>query len=409
MQKNLLYILLTLLKEENGCALTKYQIDINELEQLRGVTIRSDEVFKAANEMTSCTFTIYNAHQNQSISINPIAVAKYEKGKRKVHLEIDPRMLPLLFNVKDNYTTYQLKNAIALDSKHSKRVYEMMSQYKDTGWLSMSLSEFEKCLGLINLNTSKKKFPRVALLKKHVLDVAQKELLYHTDLSFTYQIRKEENKYSKLFFEIHMLHSKENKLPIKRGNYPNPELNREALTQYNLLTKEYRWLSKRQAYALVTTLPIQKLWLHIDKVIDAIKQGKSIKPSIYFKEVLQKYLQEDPNSPTLPINTSINTSIVGSQQKKTITSTDKPFDIEKLSEEERLRIRMMPIFKYDFLLIEAISKQIPLQEISQALSKIDQEPDKTDQTLSVLVSKLETYAQESNRASQILGNTLKKK
>jgi len=239
MQKNLFYMLLAQLKEADPTA-TQYQINIKELEQLRGVTIRSDEIFQAANEMISCTFTLYDSQQDRFFSLEPIARTQYEKGTKRLHLEIDAKMLPFLFNFKGNYTAYQLKRVVALNSKYSKRIYEMLAQFRDTGWFTITLQELKARLELINPKTGKEKFSRYASFKKYVLEVAKEELSKHTDLNFTYEAYKKESECTKLLFKIEKSLTNNPKSLIKERRYPNPSLEEEALRQYKLITKELR-------------------------------------------------------------------------------------------------------------------------------------------------------------------------
>lgn len=293
MQKNLFYMLLAQLKEDMP-TLTVYEINIKEIEQIRGVTIRSDEIFTAANKLTACTITLYDQLQGQFFTIEPITSARYEKGKRKLQLEIDRKIIPFLFNLKNNYTTYQLKNAVILNSKYSKRIYEMLAQFKDTGWFVVTIRELKERLELINQQTGQEKFSRYALFKKRVLEIAQQELKNHTDLYFTYKAEKNDRKYTKLLFKIipNLQPGRSNKLSTKRSNYPNPGLNEDVLSQYKLISGELNWLNKKQAYTLVTNVPTQQLWQHIDKLKLLIQSGRGANPAVYFEDVLKRQRQK---------------------------------------------------------------------------------------------------------------------
>ena len=79
---------------------------------------------------------------------------------------------------------------------------EMHTQFKDTGVMQITLRELKMRLGLIDLITGKERYTEFGLFTGKVLDVAQKELAEHTDISFTYTAKKTGRKYTDLEFQI---------------------------------------------------------------------------------------------------------------------------------------------------------------------------------------------------------------
>jgi len=99
-------------------------------------------------------------------------------------LEIDAHdeALPLMFEFKDKYFTYELWNALQLRSKNQLRMYELLKQYEHIGERIISLNDLKELLG-INAND----YPRYGNFKIRVLDSCQEALETYTDIKFTYE------------------------------------------------------------------------------------------------------------------------------------------------------------------------------------------------------------------------------
>lgn len=102
----------------------------------------------------------------------------------KWYIEIDAHddALPLMFDFKREYFTYELWNALKLKSCNQLRVYELLKQYEKTGERRVTLQEFRELLGI-----KPNEYPRWNNFKVRVLDSCQQALLENTDIKFTYQ------------------------------------------------------------------------------------------------------------------------------------------------------------------------------------------------------------------------------
>lgn len=159
--------------------------------------------------------------------------------------------------------------ALNLPSKYAKRMYEMLSQFKDTGMMQITVEELKKRLGLIDLETGKERYKDFAWFKRYVLDIAQKELAEHTDISSTYTAKKTGKKYTHLEFQIKYTARAQDatqlnaaaqppqKTDVRKGaqkQHSHPDLEGETLNQYLMLTEEFRWLDKKLAYKVVKSV-----------------------------------------------------------------------------------------------------------------------------------------------------------
>lgn len=92
-----------------------------------------------------------------------------------VQFSFTSEIFPYLFELTEQFTKYQLKQATALRSLHSWRLLELFEQYRSKsdgqGWLSMSIEEFWHAMEAPD--SYRKNFQ---LLRKRVIEPAVKEL-----------------------------------------------------------------------------------------------------------------------------------------------------------------------------------------------------------------------------------------
>lgn len=108
-----------------------------------------------------------------------------EFGEWFIEIDAHDKALPLMFDFKAKYFTYELWNALRLKSANQVRMYEILKQYEKSGERKLSLSELRSLLGI-----APDEYPRWNNFKARVIDSCQESLLENTDLSFTYKVIK---------------------------------------------------------------------------------------------------------------------------------------------------------------------------------------------------------------------------
>jgi plasmid replication initiation protein len=100
------------------------------------------------------------------------------------YIEIDAHddALPLMFEFKDRYFTYELWNALRLKSSNQLRMYEILKQYEKIGERILKVEELRELLGI-----NKDEYMRFNSFREKVIDACQKSLREHTDITFTYE------------------------------------------------------------------------------------------------------------------------------------------------------------------------------------------------------------------------------
>jgi plasmid replication initiation protein len=111
-----------------------------------------------------------------------------EDGIWYVEIDAHDDALPLMFEFKDSYFTYQLWNALRLKSVNQLRMYELLKQYEKIGERTIDLDDLRLLLGI-----EPHEYPRWERLRVRVLDSCKKALEGLTDIRFDYEPIKKEN------------------------------------------------------------------------------------------------------------------------------------------------------------------------------------------------------------------------
>ena len=105
-----------------------------------------------------------------------------DAGQWFIEIDVHNKALPLLFDFKREYFTYELWNILKLKSTNQLRMYELLKQYEKVGERKMMLVELRKYLGI-----KEDDYPRWDNFKMRVIDGCQKALSANTDIKFTYE------------------------------------------------------------------------------------------------------------------------------------------------------------------------------------------------------------------------------
>ena len=120
-------------------------------------------------------------------------VAQDEFDDWFVEIDAHDMALPLMFEFKEKYFTYQLWNALQLKSTNQLRMYEILKQYEKVGKRIIGIEELRELLGI-----RKENYPVFGDFKKKVLDSCQKALEQYTDIKFTYESTGKKGKGGKI-------------------------------------------------------------------------------------------------------------------------------------------------------------------------------------------------------------------
>lgn len=201
-QANIFLVLLSKLRKDSPDDV--YQISVTELESLTNKKLNYKQLRNSTEEMMSRVHKI-NTHHNGKEVFRQLVLFKridYILGTGTIELEFNEYAIPHLFDLKDNFTSFQVHAALNLASKHAKRIYQICSQWKDKGQTrKVSILDLKKTLGLAD-DKGNEEYTVLAMFKKKVLDVAVKQINEKTDLHIGYQLEKVGRAFQNITFTV---------------------------------------------------------------------------------------------------------------------------------------------------------------------------------------------------------------
>jgi len=198
LQLDIFLYLLSMLKKDqkNGV----YEIVIKDLSAMTGKEYKYGYLRKATGEMGSRMFEVSTSKSYQQLWM--FQRVEYMIGQGRIEIEFANPIKPYLFDLKDNFTSFQLYAALRLSSKYAKRIYAICSQWKDKGETqTFTLDELKKMLALLD-DKGNEKFERLSDFKRFVLDESVKQINLHTDLKIGYTLHKRGRSFHSVTFVV---------------------------------------------------------------------------------------------------------------------------------------------------------------------------------------------------------------
>lgn len=120
----------------------------------------------------------------------------YLEGGGETKLFFTIHVQPYLVHLNKRFTTYELKRVADLSSTHSIRLFEMLQQFRSTGFYTVSVDEFRE---LLELGPS---YERYSNLKSKVIDPAIKELREKSGLDISLKTERKGRAINRLIFQF---------------------------------------------------------------------------------------------------------------------------------------------------------------------------------------------------------------
>jgi plasmid replication initiation protein len=198
LQLDLFFFIISKLRK--GDKETLYQLDIMELSGLTGKRYNGAYLHKATADMGSRMLEVEDASEYRQIWM--FQQIRYLKGQGIIEFDLTRHVLPYLFELKNNFTSYELAAALRLTSKYAKRIYQYCSQWKDLGETKKyDLQDFKKMLGLLD-EKGNEKMKQIKELRERVLDIAVKQINEHTELHISYKLEKRGKAFKNVIFTV---------------------------------------------------------------------------------------------------------------------------------------------------------------------------------------------------------------
>ena len=198
LQLDLLFFLLSKLRKDQQDRV--YELNIKDLSMLTGKKYNAAYLHKATADMGSRVFEVQTETRYRQLWM--FQRVDYLLGQGIIEIKLTEDITPYLFDLKENFTSYELASALRLTSKYAKRIYQYCSQWKDQGETKKyDIQEFKQMLGLLD-DKGKDKAVRMSDFRESVLDVAVKQINEHTELRISYKLEKRVRTYKNIIFTV---------------------------------------------------------------------------------------------------------------------------------------------------------------------------------------------------------------
>lgn len=141
----------------------------------------------------------------------------YFKQEGRFRIEFHDELMPYIAELHGKYTEYQLVNIGAFTSTHSIRLYELCSQYRDTGWRQTSVDDLKDWLQISD------KYSLYANFRRRVIDPAIVEINAKSDLLVSVEPIKRGRTIVALKFTINV---KKKAVKVEQKRRPFPHKNK---------------------------------------------------------------------------------------------------------------------------------------------------------------------------------------
>lgn len=198
LQLDIFFYLLSVLKKDKKEGV--YEIVVKDLSAMTGKEYKYGYLRKATGEMGSRMFEIFTPKSYQQLWM--FQRVEYMIGQGRIEIEFANPIKPYLFDLKDNFTSFQLYAALRLSSKYAKRIYALCSQWKDKGQTqTFTLDDLKKMLALLD-DKGNEQYKPLSMFKKFVLDESVKQINQHTDLEISYTLHKRGRSFHSVTFTV---------------------------------------------------------------------------------------------------------------------------------------------------------------------------------------------------------------
>lgn len=108
--------------------------------------------------------------------------SKYKDGEGYIKLSFSPTIAPYLSDLSGYFTSYHLMEVRDFKSSHAVRLYELMMQYKETGWMKESVDGLKAMFNVADKYASWYEF------KRNVITVSMKEINAKTNYTIKHEL-----------------------------------------------------------------------------------------------------------------------------------------------------------------------------------------------------------------------------
>lgn len=165
----------------------EYNIHVQDIEEITGRKWNLKQLREATESIGSRMFEIETKEKITQLWL--FSSVDYLIGTGSFNVEINQKAIPYFFELKNNFTSLQLKSVLNCSSKYAKRLYGIACQWRSVGSKRFEIVELKKMLGLID-KKGNEQFTEITAFKKYVLEIAKKQINENTDIEIDFELKK---------------------------------------------------------------------------------------------------------------------------------------------------------------------------------------------------------------------------
>lgn len=168
----------------------EYILTAQEFSDMFNVDINNSykSLHKACKKLMKTSIILEKIELNETWEINVCSTAKYNKNEGRITIEFTDRIMPYLAQVKKKFVLYNLKEIANFGSLYTTRLYELIQEFKETGWMLKSVDQLKTVFAV------GKKFTKYNDFKRYTFEHACKEINDNYDIDLRFEEIKEGRK-----------------------------------------------------------------------------------------------------------------------------------------------------------------------------------------------------------------------
>ena len=151
---------------------------------------------RVAKKLTETSITLEKPELFETWHIALCSQSKYNHKEGSLTVRFTEEIMPYLSQVKEKFVLYNLKEIANFGSLYTTRLYELIQEFKDTGWILKSVEQLREIFAV------GKKFPLYADLKRKTFGHAVEEINSQYELKLRFEEIKEGRKVVAIRFEF---------------------------------------------------------------------------------------------------------------------------------------------------------------------------------------------------------------
>ncbi|MBP9778843.1 MAG: replication initiation protein [Rickettsiaceae bacterium] len=144
---------------------------------------------KACKKLMKTSITLEKIELNEIWEINICSTAKYNKKEGRITVEFTDRIMPYLSQVREKFVLYNLKEIANFGSLYTTRLYELIQEFQETGWMIKSMNQLRDIFAI-----GDNKFKLYGNFKAKILNYACQEINNNYDIGLRFEELKEGRK-----------------------------------------------------------------------------------------------------------------------------------------------------------------------------------------------------------------------